>query len=254
MKKHFLYTLLLTSAMIARDNPFAPTDAYLEEVARLMEQGEMNPKEFMQKNTKPQYEDMDSTLDIPSKKTKYTITMVPKEMKKTSPMKKTMEKPKAKPLSEESINAILHKKMSLHGNKSSKEKMMQKESSAMEMKEQIIYVKKRVDIPDEKISYKPLSFVNIDYTSNVLEIDATKYKVFKKFDIEKENKIILDFRAEDVKFYTKRKSLDNSNFKHITIGNHKKEKYFRIVISLAQEPSAYAVNYTDNKVSISKNP
>ena len=40
MKNLFLYLLLITSTLFARENPFAPTDAYHEEVARLMEKDE----------------------------------------------------------------------------------------------------------------------------------------------------------------------------------------------------------------------
>ena len=119
--------------------------------------------------------------------------------------------------------------------------------------EQIIYVKKRNDLPDVKKEYKPLSFLNITYSNNEIKIESHKYKVFKKFNLETKQKIILDFRASDVKFYTKRKNLNTTSFKNITIGNHKNERYFRVVISLKENPSNFNVTYTNNLVSITRN-
>ena len=74
-----------------------------------------------------------------------------------------------------------------------------------------------MDIPDEKTMYNPLDFVNIQYDNTSIDIDSGKYKVFKKFTIDKENKIILDFRASNLKFYTKRKAINNANFKQIAL-------------------------------------
>jgi len=253
MKKHFIFLLLLSSTLFARENPFAPTDAYLEEVARLMQEGEWNPQAFTKNaNESSQYENMDSTLEIPNQKTKYSITMVPKKMTEdkmsNNPVKKMSHK-KTNTMNDESINAILHKTLKMQKDIEDLQKIKMPEKTMQE----IVYVKKRIDIPDEKTMYNPLDFVNIQYDNVSIDIDSGKYKVFKKFTIDKENKIILDFRASNLKFYTKRKSINNANFKQIVIGNHKKEKYFRVVISLENNPSMYEVNYNGNIVSITKN-
>ena len=253
MKKHFIFLLLLSSTLFARENPFAPTDAYLEEVARLMQEGEWNPQAFTKNaNESEQYENMDSTLEIPGKKTTYSITMVPKKMSEDKMAKKPMKKmstSKTNTMNDESINAILHKTLKMQKDIEELQKVKIPEKTMQE----IVYVKKRMDIPDEKIMYNPLDFVNIQYDSTSIDIDSGKYKVFKKFTIDKENKIILDFRASNLKFYTKRKAINNANFKQIVIGNHKKENYFRVVISLENNPSMYEVNYNENIVSIIKN-
>ncbi|NQY25260.1 MAG: AMIN domain-containing protein [Campylobacteraceae bacterium] len=253
MKKHFIFLLLLSSTLFARENPFAPTDAYLEEVARLMQEGEWNPQAFT-KNAEDsnQYENMDSTLEIPGEKTTYSITMVPKKMSEDKMSKKPMKKMshrKTNTMNDESINAILHKTLKMQKDIEELQKVKMPEKTMQE----IVYVKKRMDIPDEKTMYNPLDFVNIQYDNTSIDIDSGKYKVFKKFTIEKENKIILDFRASNLKFYTKRKTINNANFKQIVIGNHKKENYFRVVISLENNPSMYEVNYNENIVSITKN-
>lgn len=231
MKNLFLYLLLITSTLIARENPFAPTDAYNEEVARMMEKDEQYPIEFnnfTKKDTK--YEDMNSSFKELEKKPKYKITMVP--MKKEEATKE--------------IKKVEKKKMP-------STKKIVKEVSKPKVMEQIIYVKKRNDLPDVKKEYNPLSFLNITYSNNEIKIQSDKYKVFKKFNLETKQKIILDFRASDVKFYTKRKNLNTTSFKNITIGNHKNERYFRVVISLNENPSNFNVTYTNNLVSITRN-
>jgi hypothetical protein len=63
--------------------------------------------------------------------------------------------------------------------------------------------------------------------------------------------MVLDFNANE-NFYTVRQSLDSTNFPKVTVGNHKKDKFFRVVVELASTPDDYEVTYDDQKVSIVK--
>ena len=67
--------------------------------------------------------------------------------------------------------------------------------------------------------------------------------------IEKDNKIVLDYHAK-IFFLTKKQTSDTEYFKRVIVGNHMKEKYFRVVIVLKHNPNKYKVTYTDNLVTI----
>ena len=92
------------------------------------------------------------------------------------------------------------------------------------------------------------TFINIEYNDSKLIIHS-KDNVSKKFTIEKENKIIIDYKAKK-NFYTKRAELDSTNFKKIAVGNHKKENFYRVVIQLNAAPSNYKVEYKDKLITI----
>ena len=78
-----------------------------------------------------------------------------------------------------------------------------------------------------------------------------EHKVSKKFSIDKENKLIIDYKANE-NFTTKSAELNNTSFKKVVIGNHTKENFFRIAIELTEKPSKYNVEYKDNLIIISK--
>jgi hypothetical protein len=100
------------------------------------------------------------------------------------------------------------------------------------------------------LTKKLLDFIKIEYNDDKLII-YTDYKVSKKFTLDKENKIIIDYKAK-MNFYTKRDDLESKNFMKIAVGNHKQEKYFRVVVELSDKPKNYKVSYTDNLITISR--
>ncbi len=53
-------------------------------------------------------------------------------------------------------------------------------------------------------------------------------------------------------FYTIRENLDSTSFPKIAVGNHKKDKFFRVVVELAEMPENYEVTYDDKRVTIVK--
>ncbi len=117
-------------------------------------------------------------------------------------------------------------------------------------------------VPDENLVYVPLreqTFtkqavisvlpgVEISFEGKKLEIKS-KYEVFQKFDLNDENKIILDFRAT-TSFYTIRKDLNSQYFSKLVVGNHQDEKFFRVALQLPASPKDYKVTYNDDVVTI----
>ena len=92
--------------------------------------------------------------------------------------------------------------------------------------------------------------MKIDFNDNKLIIH-TDYEVSKKFSIIRENKIIIDYKAE-INFLTKKDDIDSRNYKKITIGNHKKDGYFRIAVELLDKPSKFDVDYKDEIITITR--
>lgn len=223
----FLVTLLvLVSFAEARENPFMPTKTYEDEMQRMMEIEINPPREFQEKN--------DSEYEYSSKKAK--------EMDKPKPVAKTPAQ----------IKAELDAKKAL-AKAQAKEKELEKRMKALEDEKAkaknnpLIFVKMREDVVvDKKIEILP--FISIEYTNTQLKIHS-KYKVFKKFYLEDENKLILDFRGY-TNFYTKHYDLDGNAFKKFSLGNHKEKRFFRAVIALKDNSSKYAVTYDEGMVLV----
>ncbi len=231
MKKLSLFItalLILSSNLSARENPFEPTKTYNEEVARLMEINENYPNEF--DNQEKQYikeiqDKMKADTDNTNKKTSI------------------VEKKEPAPLTEEKIKKLITQAQEKTVNETKKIVKEIKEQKA----EEIIYVKPRTDVSYEK---DILPFIKLEYTNEKLQLQS-KYKVFKKFTLPNKNKMILDFYANE-NFYTIREDLNSTNFTKVTVGNHKKDKFFRVVIELSDTPINYEVTYDDNQVTIYK--
>lgn len=118
--------------------------------------------------------------------------------------------------------------------------------------EQVVYVKPRTDTAnDETLTSKNiLPFVKIDYNDNKLLI-STQDEVSKKFSINNENKLVIDFKGTK-NFNGVRHTLNSSNFQAISTGNHSANGFYRLVIELSSKPNNYNFDYNDSVVSISK--
>ncbi|WP_226813964.1 AMIN domain-containing protein, partial [Aliarcobacter butzleri] len=84
-----------------------------------------------------------------------------------------------------------------------------------------------------------LPFVKIEFNDNKILIHTT-HEMFKKFSIEKEKKLALDFKGK-VSFNSKKDNLTSKNFKSVAVGNHEKAGFFRVAVELANKPSKYSV-------------
>jgi hypothetical protein len=250
MKTLFLFTLtiILSTNLSARENPFAVTDAYEEASARILEIDE-TPK-TLEAAQEAQYikemqEKMSKVTSLDANKNK-----VEEKINKIAPLVK--ENPTPKSYSKKEVDSMIQKTKSQTEQKT--KEIVKKELSKTQAVEptQVVYVKPRADVinDDELVSKKLLSFLKIDFNDNKLIIH-TDYEVSKKFSIIRENKIIIDYKAE-INFLTKKDDIDSRNYKKITIGNHKKEGYFRVAIELIDKPSKYDVKYENNLITISK--
>lgn len=231
MRTLFTLLLILSTSLMARENPFAPTNAYEEEAARIVEMNEAEEDydvEFQQEQqyVNTMYEKMNKVEDV-------------------EPEKKVT--PKVKPaLTEEKVKKMIKKAQK---ETEAKTKTIVKKVIVTEPKElqQVVYVKPRLDVVSEK---EILPFVKIEYDNEKIDI-FSEYKVTKKITLPGKKKIILDYTAKE-NFYTKREDLDSTSFPKIIVGNHKKEKFFRVVVELSEMPENYEVTYDDKMVSIIK--
>lgn len=233
MKKISLLTLvfILACSLEARENPFAPTNAYEEEAARIIEMNEADENyaaEYQQEQSyvKEVYEKMNAPEPEP---------VVEKKMPASKPA-----------LTEEKVKKLIQKaqKETVAETKKIVTKVIKQEPQEVK---QVVYVKPRLDVVHEK---ELLPFLKIEFDNDKIDI-LSKYKVNKKLTLPGQKKIILDFTAVE-NFYTKRTILESTNFKKITLGNHKKDKFFRVVVELAEMPENYEVTYEDEKVTIVK--
>ena len=105
------------------------------------------------------------------------------------------------------------------------------------------------ELKNSFITNEILPFVGITYNDTNLIIN-TDYTVLKKFTINKEKKIIIDYKAKKKDFYTKKSNLDSKNFKQISIGNHKKKNFFRVVIEVSEDIKAYNIDKQDSLITL----
>jgi len=253
--------IVLCTQVSARENPFEATQTYETEFNRLMEVEEDYPYEFQEKEDQVEHKEI-----MPEKKVMTAKPMSEDEVKQMTKVAKepvkmeTVEIVKKKEITQVKKKMIVvppapseDKRMSLDSNK--KEVLeeikptISLENAMTELSEEKIEVQvpKRKDVVIEE-SIQILPFVTVTYTNDKMEIDS-KYEVFRKFIIEKSNKIVLDYHAKTF-FLTKKQITQTEYFDRVVVGNHLKEKYFRVVLVLKQNPNKYKVTYTDNLVTI----
>jgi hypothetical protein len=249
MKTLFLFTLtlILTLNLNARENPFAATNAYEEEAARIIESNEqdmdtLNDQEYIQE----MQEKMSMMNSENKNKVEKAVQTLMPALKTQKPMKTPVKKPKT--YSKNEVNKLIKK-----AKKETTQLIEEKIQKAAIEPKQIVYVKPRTDlaVEDPIKTEKILPFLTLNYDNKMLTLNS-KYLVVKKFTIDKEKKLIIDYKAK-VNFYTKRKELKSKNFNKITVGNHKKEKFFRVVLQLEEKPSKYTVSYKEKLITIKIN-
>lgn len=222
MKTLLTLLLLLSTSLFARENPFTATNAYEEEAARMIEINEV-----------------EQDYDVEFQQEQQYVNEMYEKMNKPEPEPNTM-KPT---LTEEKVKKMIEK-----AQKKVKPKVIIKKVVEQPKKpQQVVYVKPRLDVTSEK---EILPFLKIEFDNDKLDI-YSKYKVTKKITLPGKKKIVLDYTAKE-NFYTVRETITSTNFPKIAVGNHKKDKFFRVVVELAHMPESYEVTYDDNKVSIVK--
>lgn len=283
----FVTTFILINSLEARDNPFDPTQTYKDEIAKILKDDKDYPYEYQAEDTKDEYVEEEEAKSIPLKDDKIVIEEVPQPkeqmiVKKEQSMTeskndklKVKEKTETTLVKKEEIPKVVEKvapkKDEIKEDTPKKSDIKKEEIKVQQIQktkdEEIVFVKKREDVIDSKRAnaikneeivfaesplkvYKPLDFLTIEEEGIRLSI-LTKYKVYKKFDLENKNKIIFDYHA-NLDFPTQRVDLKSPIFEKVTIGNHKKDKFFRVVVELRDKPSLYNVTYSNNVVNIVK--
>lgn len=237
MKKLSLITVIFFCIinLNARENPFYATDVYEEELARIIEQDEILPQEQAYVN---EYKKKLEEVKVPKNKTQSAI-------EKIVPILKT-----EKVYTKKELDKIIKKTKKQVENKT--KKLIKKELSKKTIEEkQVVYVKPRPDaiVPNiELLKKNLLPFIDLSYNNEQLNI-ITKGKLFRKFTLKKEKKIVLDFFGRK-NFYTIREKLNLKNFENITVGSHKNSDYYRVVVKLNNKVEFYEIKYKNSVVNI----
>lgn len=259
MKTLFLFTLtvVLSLSLSARENPFAATNAYEEEAARIIELNEVDESAYGEEQFVQQMqEEMSVTKEF--EKTNANKNKVEDAVNKLMPALKETKKANEKKFSEKEVKKLIKKAQAQTEAKTKKLIKKELENTKVVEPKQVVFVKPRPDVEmmeeevmeEEMKMSQILPFLKLEYNNNEISIH-TKYKVSKKFSLEKGNKIIIDYKAK-LNFYTKRENLESMNYKKVAVGNHKKNGFFRVVVELDKAPKNYKVNYKNNLISIVK--
>ncbi len=239
MKKLLLFTLIVllqANVLNARENPFEATDAYEEEVARLIEIEENYTSELLEKKYIEKIQKIIKEQAIKAKNNNNKT--VKRKIEEKMNIAKVQKKSKTV-LTETKVKALI-KKAQMQSLNTTKKIIKQ----AIK-KDQIIYVKPRSDVSYQKTI---LPFLKVEFTDNEIKI-YSQYKILKKFILPKSKKIVIDYKAR-VAFLTKRVDLESSNYQNITVGNHYRYGFFRLAIKVKKIPKNYKITYKDKLISI----
>jgi len=241
--KMIILIVVLAICLEARENPFA---RYEEDTGIMQEVNET-----------PQTLDEIRELEYIKKvQQEQAQQQIPKTQAPTKPPVKAV-KPPEKIYSKKEVDSLIQK--TKQQNEQKAKELVKKELAKVKKEpEQVVYVKPRADVEsDTKTttlssnsgSKDILPFLNVEITDDKLVIKST-YTMFKKFSIDKENKLAFDYRAK-VSFLTKKEHINSKSFKTLVVGNHRNNSYFRVALELTNKPSKYNVDVTNQSVTIS---
>jgi hypothetical protein len=245
-----LFILLVFINLYGSNNPFKPSKVYLQEKYGMTSE-QMDEYEYYQKERKKQQaihmEDYDEPVLLRTRHRRPANTNeANSENSNTTPAN-----PQYNVTTTNSNANIQVSPISTQARQSS---LLGKKSKVKK------YTKVKKKLKRRKYKRKPIetickhkkvnSIVDITIKDDVLYIKSD-YNIFKKFNLNKSKKIVIDFIKEDKKdFLTKFFKFDSDVFKLLTIGNHSKEGYFRIVIKTALAPSKYKATYKNKTVKL----
>ncbi|MEA3290097.1 MAG: hypothetical protein U9Q04_07955 [Campylobacterota bacterium] len=155
------------------------------------------------------------------------------EEKKTQMLKELYEK---EALEQEKAKFIIAQE------KAEKQNLKEEEFVELEIQPKKISPFKIKEGCKESYDFLPLSFVKVKTSEDNIQFHLSdNYKLINQDILVDRNKFVFDFEA-DLIFYTKREKLCHSYFKSFAIGNHPKQRYFRIVVELSDKVSSYKEN------------
>lgn len=212
-----IVSVLLSLDLYARENPFEPTDTFIE----------------IQK----QYIITQENQEIERKR--IEDEQIAKKLKQD-----LLENKLAKQKAKEQLIA----KKKLEEEKLEQEKIKQQLLKKL-IEEKIFEEKKK---KEKSIKYDILSFLNATTKSDRLIINIDKkYKLKNQIINHKNHKFVFDFNGT-IDMYTKRVKLEHPYFESITIGSHKKDNFFRVVVVLKDIVSNYEENIDNSIITIKK--
>ena len=232
----FILTVILALNLNARENPFEITDAFEDDTQKGIVLDEKAVKQSMEES--PYIKEMQEKMSGVTEKTK---------VENNSGATPIVDE---KTYSKKEVDTLIQKTQKQNEQKA--KELVKKEVQKAAEPTQVVYVKPRADVGDNEtlLTKNILPFIKLEYNDNKLIIH-TSHKVSKKFSVDKENKLIIDYTAS-IEFNTKKDDIESKSFKKIAIGNHKKEGYFRVAIELIDKPSKFEVDYKDEIITITK--
>ena len=235
----FILTVILALNLNARENPFEPTDSFEDEVGKIVQMDENSVRKSMEET--PYIKEMQEKMSNVTGQNKNKVE---------ENINKAMPAVEPKTYSKKEVDTLIQKTQKQTEQKA--KELVKKEVQKTTEPTQVVYVKPRSDVADDEslLTKTILPYLKVEYNDNKFIIHS-EHKVSKKFSIDKENKIIIDYKGL-VEFNTKKDSLESQSFKKIAVGNHKKEGYYRIAIELIDKPSKFEVDYKDDIITITK--
>lgn len=217
-----IVTILLSLDLYARENPFEPTDTFIQ----------------IQKQ--------------------YIITQEKQEIERIKIENEQIEEKQKQELLEKRLLEEKAKEELIAQKKLEEEKQVEKKLEQEKIKQQLLQnlieqkkleEKKRIE---KSINYDILSFINATTTSDTLVIKIDKkYKLKNQDILHKNKKFVFDFIGS-INMYTKRVELEHKYFESITIGSHMKKNFFRVVIVLHDVIVNYEENIDNSTITIKK--
>ncbi len=237
MKTLFLFTLsiVLSLSLNARENPFMASDTYESELGKHVDEAAI--KKAMEESS--YIKEMEEKMSGADKN------------KVESNSTEKVAVPEEKSYSKKEVDNLIQKTQKQTEQKT--KELVKKEVQKNGEPNQVVYVKPRPDATEEEnplLTKNILPFLKIEFNDNKLIIH-TEHKVSKKFTVEKENKLIIDYSA-NIEFNTKKDELESKSFKRIALGNHKSEGFFRVAVELIDKPTKFEVDYKDDIITITK--
>ncbi len=237
MKTLFLFTLsiVLSLSLNARENPFMASDTYESELGKHVDEAAI--KKAMEESS--YIKEMEEKMSGADKN------------KVESNSTEKVAVPEEKGYSKKEVDNLIQKTQKQTEQKT--KELVKKEVQKNGEPNQVVYVKPRPDATEEEnplLTKNILPFLKVEFNDNKLIIH-TEHKVSKKFTVEKENKLIIDYSA-NIEFNTKKDELESKSFKRIALGNHKSEGFFRVAVELIDKPTKFEVDYKDDIITITK--
>jgi hypothetical protein len=214
--KYLLLLVFISSILFSRDNPFVPTQTFVDEKESILET-KLTPT--IAPNTNIKKKQISNQFNINTEK---DIMISANKIKTRKP--KVISKP-------------------IKSNKNI-ENILQKSVNSDNINEEIISNNETL------INHiKPFPYIEVFEYKNSIVIKS-QYKIIKKFMLYKPYKIAIDFKANvpEQSKVVRLKSL----FDKFVFGNHPKSGFFRIVMYPKENPYHYERIYTDYTITMKK--